>query len=279
MKETIFYLEGRGGVYLFHFFIYNIGGLFYILNKNFNNRGPLNTSVLLEDKSKIVIHPSVSDYTIKFPIKIHMTDVLPIYREAFEIIKCKFELVEDLNLIPDYEVVSIYGETQMNNSISDNSCIIFPFLRNLFLENCDYKLIKGKRCFITRKNSESTHNGILKRCILNEDELRLMLNKYNFEFIQLEDYNIRDKIKLFMESEIILSSHGSQLVFTLFSNKEAKIIEILNNGTLGVCNNHIRSICNTLNLNYNRYSNINEDVNGNFNISVEELEKYLFALI
>jgi len=32
MKETIFYLEGRGGMYLYHFIVYNLGGLYYIIN-------------------------------------------------------------------------------------------------------------------------------------------------------------------------------------------------------------------------------------------------------
>ena len=50
-----------------------------------------------------------------------------------------------------------------------------------------------------------------------------MLSKYNFEFIQLEDYNTNDKIKLFMESEVILSTHGSQFTFTLFTNKDSKL--------------------------------------------------------
>ena len=54
MKETIFYLEGRGGIYIYHFFVYNLGVLFYIINKQYNIRGGINTSVLMEDKSKIV---------------------------------------------------------------------------------------------------------------------------------------------------------------------------------------------------------------------------------
>ena len=33
MKETIFYLEGRGGMWIYHFIIYNLGGLFYIVNE------------------------------------------------------------------------------------------------------------------------------------------------------------------------------------------------------------------------------------------------------
>ena len=275
MKQTIFYLEGRGGMWLYHFFVYNLGGLIYILNKKYNVR-VVNTSVLLEDKSKIVNEPTTE---IKFPIKIHMKNVLPFQREAFEIIKDKFELVENLNTISDYEIVSIYGETCQQNPYSDNPQFIFSFLRNLFHEKCNHQLIKGKRIFITSKYSESQHNGVLKRYILNENELKNILNKYNFEFIQLEDYNTNDKIKLFMESDLILSSHSGSLTFSLFSNTNTKIIEILNNGTQGFPHDHYINICSVLGLNYNRYSNINEDKNGNFNINVIEFEKYLLRLL
>ena len=274
MKETIFYLEGRGGMYLYHFFVYNLGGLLYILNKKYNTR-VLNTSVLLEDKSKIVNLPTTE---IKFPIKIHMKDILPFQREAFEIIKDKFILVEDLNTILEYEIVSIYGETCIKD-IVDNPRVIFPFLRDLFHEKCNYQLIKEKRIFITRKNSESQHNGLLKRYILNENELKNMLKKYNFDFIQLEEYNTNDKIKLFMESDVILSTHSGSLTFSMFANKKTKIIELLNKGTIGFHHNHYIGICNTLGLNYKRYSNINEDVNGNFNINVLDFENYLLNLI
>jgi len=275
MKQTIFYLEGRGGMYLYHFFVYNLGGLFYIMNKKYDIR-VLDGSVLLDDKSKIVSKPTTE---ITFPIKIYMKDVLPFQKEAFEVIRDKFELIEDLSTVPDYEIVSIYGETCTRNPISDNQKFIFPYLRNLFTSRCNYQMIPGKRIFITRKNSESQHNGTLKRCILNENVLMIMLSKYNFDFIQLEDYRMNEKIKLFMESEIVISTHGSQLTFTLFSDKNAKVIEILNQGTSGFPHDHITSICNTLNLNYNRYSPINEDTNGNFNINVDDFEKYLLTLL
>jgi len=275
MKQTIFYLEGRGSMYLFHFFIYNLGGLMYILNKEYHIRGEPNSSVLLEDKRKIVDKPTTE---ITFPIKIYMKDILPFQKEAFEIIKDKFELIEDLNTISDYEIVSIYGEIS-RKYLSDNRQIIFPFIRNLFLEKCNYNFLNGKRIFITRKNSELQHNGILKRYILNENELKNMLSKYNFEFIQLEDYKTEEKIKLFMQSEIIVSSHSGALTFTLFSDTKTKIIEILNKGTKGFDHNHYVSICDVLKLNYNRYTNIKEDVNGNFNINVDNFENYLLQLM
>ena len=40
-KETIFYLEGRGGIYLYHFIIYNLGGLYHIIKKEYNNRSSI----------------------------------------------------------------------------------------------------------------------------------------------------------------------------------------------------------------------------------------------
>ena len=269
MKETIFYLEGRGGMYLYHFIVFNLGGLYHILNKNYC-MSDHNDSVLLDDLSKVVRVPSTE---ISFPIKIYMKDILPFQRQLFHIIKDKFELIDDLSTIEDYEIVSIYGT---NTYIPVD---IFHFIRNLIYEKMDYKMIPGKRIFITRKNSETQHDGTLKRCIQNEKEVIPMLNKYNFEYIQLENYNTHEKIKLFMESETILSSHSSALTFVLFANEKAKIIEILDKGIMGEVNCHYIDICKTINLNYNRYTSINEDFNGNFNLHVDEFEKYLISIL
>lgn len=275
MKETIYYLEERGGIYIYHFIVLNLGGLFYIINNIFNKRGYTNSSVLLDDNSKIVDSPS--SYTI--PFKIHMKNVLPFQREAFEIIKDKFELIEDLNSIPDYEIVNIYGETCDVNPYGDNRNTIFPFLRQLFLKRLHYDVIPGKRIYITRKNSEIQHNGLLKRFILNENEFIPFLQNRNFEIIQLEDYSFHNKIKLFMESEVIISSHSGSLTFCLFANKKTNIIEILNKGTICFYHEHYREICNTLGLNYNRYSDISEDNNGNFHLDLIKFDIFLNKLI
>jgi capsular polysaccharide biosynthesis protein len=267
-KQTIFYLEGRLGMYLFHFFIYNLGALYYILQQNYNSRGKPNTSVLLEDKSKIVEQPTTA---LEYPYKIYMKYIIPFQREAFELIKDKFELIEVLPTSNDYEIVSMYGEIQERTGTSDNRNVIYPFLRNLFIEQFpNTKMINGKRIFITRKNSENQHNGDLKRYILNEPDVIEMLKKYDFEFVQLEDYSMSEKIKLFMESETILSSNSGSLTLTLFANEKAKIIEILNKGTTGFSHTHYVEIAETLGLQYKRYSNIHEDYNGNFNLNINE---------
>lgn len=276
MKETVFYLEGRGGMWIYHFFVLNLGGLYFILNENYNVRGLHNTSNLLES-DKIVNEPS--NKKIHLPIKIYMVNILPFQRETFEIIKDKFELVEDLSKIQDYELVSIYGETCETNPYSDHPTIIFPFLRNLFLEKMNFDIIPAKRIYITRKQSESQHNGILKRSILNEKDLYDKLSKYGFEYIQLENYNTHDKIKLFMESEIIISPHSSALTLLLAANKNTKIIEILNKGELGFPNNHYQNIARYLGLNYNRFSDISEDIYGNFNLDCYKFEEYLLNFL
>lgn len=272
MKQTIFFLEGRGGIFFYHFFILNLGGLYYILNNIFDYRN--NDSLLLDDKSKIVNVPS----NYGFPIKIHMKNILPFHKETFKIIDDTFELVEDLNDIPDYEIVSIYGE-KCQYDICENPTIIFPFIRNLFLSRLKYDVIPGKRIFITRKNNESYHNNVLKRYILNENIIIENLKQYNFEFIQLEDYSMVEKIKLFMESETIISSHSGSLTLCLFSNNKSNIIEIINKGTNGFPHNHYIKICQTLGLNYNRYSDIEEDINGNFNLCFNKFELFLKNII
>jgi len=278
MKETIFYLEGRGGMYLYHFFVYNLGGLYYILTgdyNNYNHTGNCNQHFILEETDKFVLQPSNE---IKFPIKIHMKDSLPFFKEAFEIIKDKFEFIEDLSKIQDYEIIYIFGEPCAIDGLSDNPSNVFPFLRNLFLEKMNFTIIPGKRIFITRKNSETQHYGVLKRSVINEAEFFEKLSKYGFEYIQLEKYNIYDKMKLFMESEIIISPHSSALTLSLFVNKNAKIIELVNNGD-GIGNQHYKNIALHLGLNYNRYNDIQEDHCGNFNIDCNKFEEYLLNFL
>jgi hypothetical protein len=274
MKETIFYLEERGSMYLFHFFIYNLGGLYYIENKIYDKRG--DDAILFEDKNKVVETPTNE---VTYPIKIYIKNPLPFQKEALHIIKDKFQLIEDLNDISDYEIISIYGETIFNNAYGDNSDEIYPFIRNLFRERINYNVNKKKRIFITRKNSEKYHNGVLKRYLKNEHQFKNMLYKYNIEFIQLEDFNTHDKIKLFMESELIISTHSGALTMLLFVNKNAKIIEILNNGTLFFVHDHYYNISEKLDLNYIRYTNILEDENGNFELNINEFENFLYKFI
>ena len=276
MKETIFFLEGRGGLYLYQFFIYNLGGLNNILNNKYSVRGPTNTSVLFDDLQKLTPYPTIP---ISFPIKIHMKHVIPFQREAFEIIKDLFILIEDLSTIPEYEIISIYGETCIHSPYGDNNKIMFPFVRNLFLDKIPHNTNNKRRILITRKGSENQHGGVLKRCILNEDEIIQQLNHFRIERIQLESYSMKDKIQLFRESELIISSHSGSLTLLLFVNTQTTIIELLNKNMDGIPKNHYLNMSNILGIKYNKYSDFNEDSNGNFELNSEKFSKYLSTII
>jgi len=284
MYKTIFYLEGRGGKHIYHFLIYNLGGLYYIDNKNYNLRGLSNTSLLLNDHIENKYLTTNRKYSITYPIYIYMKDIEQFHRDAFDIIKDKFILIDNLpneGNNEEFEIVSIYGESCIKDGYLDNHSVLF-YLRDLFITRIIKKYdihTNKKRIFITRKNSEIYHTGTLKRYIINEDDIKSKLIKYGFEYIQLEDYNFEQKIKLFMESEIILSSHSGALTFAMFCNTNTKIIEILNKGTYGFINNHYKYICNILNINYFRYSNIYEDYMGNFNLDFEIFEPFLTDVI
>lgn len=106
-----------------------------------------------------------------------------------------------------------------------------------------------------------------------------MIKKYNFDVVFLEDLIFSEKIKLFQESEVIISTLGSQLTFVLFSNLKSKIIEICKNGEQGHAIDNNINIGKHLNLNYLRYSNISEDRLGNFNLDINKFEKFLIKHI
>ena len=70
MTQTIFYLEDRGNVILYHFFIYMLGGLYYIENKQYDIKGKDSLQI---SSNKIVKYPTK---IITYPITIYITPFL-----------------------------------------------------------------------------------------------------------------------------------------------------------------------------------------------------------
>jgi len=279
--EKIYFMHNRGNQYLYHFIILQLGSLYYIFNnlklptgkdtvgkcgfKKFNNLNGIEKEKI-DNKSK--------------KIKIYFDDpFLDFHKETFELLNKNIELIKKNDIKENYYFEECYGASIVNNNLGDDLENILPFLRNLFLSNLKFNF-NNKRIFITRKNSENQHNGILKRCILNEDEfIKEILKKYNFDYIQLEDYNFKEKIELFNTASVILSTHSGALTFSLFANEKSKIIEILNKGTHGFPHNHYQNITNILKIDYFNYKNIIEDNNGNFNININDFDNYLKTII
>jgi hypothetical protein len=195
MKETIFYLEGRGGRWIYHFFLYNLSGLYYILNENYNHRGRPNTSVLLDDTSKIVDKPTCKE--LIFPIKIYMKDVIQFQKETFEIIKDKFELIEDLTQFNNnYEIIK-FGNSNENYQI-----LYFKLNIELLINDTDDHIIvnhaiKSYLDLIYKESSLKT--GILqvfKQEIVQSSTKKSSTKKSqtNIKELQLEYYNATKNI-------------------------------------------------------------------------------------
>ena len=266
MKKTIYLLEHRGGYWsLYHFFIYNLGGLYYINNKQFNIR---HTDSIKINDNRLVNKPSNMTYPITICLEKQKGPMINIIKETFEILKDRYIFIDKLPSDKEYEIVSIYGEPCFLNTASNNPTNVFPFLRELFLSRVDTtKYENSKRFFIGRKKSLITKNTYHKttiRTLLNEQEFIKKLKTFNITCIYLEDLSVEEKIKLFNNAELIIGTNSSALTCLLWCNINVKIIEILNKPICCGKGDHYKLISNTLNLKYYRYSDIDDDKNGNF---------------
>ena len=100
----------------------------------------------------------------------------------------------------------------------EKSVKIVKFFFKKILSNVD-KLNYGKKIFIRREGSNY-------RKILNESDLIEILRKNDFEIINPNHFEILDQMKIFSNSELIISPHGSNLTNLIFCNNSTKIFEI-----------------------------------------------------
>lgn len=94
---------------------------------------------------------------------------------------------------------------------------------NWFIEKVAPKRPRKKvnRIFISRI---ATQRGQL-RCILNEDELFTILQKYGFQRYVLDNLSIEEQIELFYDAEFVIGAHGAGLTNIIFSEK-IKVLEL-----------------------------------------------------
>jgi hypothetical protein len=91
---------------------------------------------------------------------------------------------------------------------------IFSKTNNILTEK------QKNRIFISRKSAKT-------RKIINENELIVFLNKFNFKVIELEDYTVEEQLNMIYNSEIIIAQHGAGLTNTLICTN-SHIIELFN---------------------------------------------------
>jgi hypothetical protein len=270
-KKTIFLLEHRGGWWsLYHFLVYNLGGLYYIEHGDYHIRH--NDSVKLND-TRVVSKPSTPlIYPLTICLQRGTGPMDAIINEAFHMIRDRYTFIDTLPSGDQYEIISIYGEPCNLNSASNNPTNVFPFLRNLCLSRITMQPTSLKfptRFFIGRKQSlknKNTYHTNVVRTILNEYVFVNRLKEYKISCIYLEDYSFPEKIQLFNQAHLILSTNSSALTCLMWCTPSTHVIEILNKPINCGKGNHYKLICDTLGISYQRFSSINDDANGNFTI-------------
>jgi capsular polysaccharide biosynthesis protein len=152
------------------------------------------------------------------------------------------------------------------------------FLRDLFLELSPIPegFVPTRRLYISRNKGEQ------RRQIVNESEVYNMLTTLGFEYIQLENYTVLEKIKLFQEASVIVTPNGAGLVMAHGIGPHTRIIEI--HDSLTSREDHHLNMANALQMQFHRYTNVRSvDRNGNpmhpyltasYNLFVNEINDF-----
>lgn len=120
--------------------------------------------------------------------------------------------------------------------------LIIPEFRKWVLENIELlPSLNYKNIFIGRKNP-------MHRKILNLEEVKSILGKYNFVYLEMEDFSLKQQIKIFLEAEKIVALHGAALTNICFAKSGTKVIDLIHEDFDQWC---YLKLANILNIKYN----------------------------
>jgi len=108
--------------------------------------------------------------------------------------------------------------------------------------------IKGKYIYISRSRGQRG-----TRIILNESEIKEDMKRLGVSFYYMEDLTFQEQIRLFRNSELIISSHGAGLSFSIFCEPGTQIIEIWKDLSE---NQHYNDIATKCGLRFNRFTDV-----------------------
>ena len=161
-----------------------------------------------------------------------------------------------MEIIPNYEDIALPQS--------------YGLMRYLFNEHMSKDIIPGKKIYIQRKPPAAN-----SRLFVNEPDIQNALEMHGYETICMEDYSIKDQIRIFSESEFIIGAHGAALAFTVFCNRGAKVLEIY-----GKHNNerkHYYHMAHVLKHGFLRFQDITEidEAKENMLVNTESLLEFL----
>ena len=253
-KRTIYSMQERNRGLIFHWIVLMIGGLRHIDIEN----------------------KQISPYYIT------MTEpkLTQLQKETFDIIKDKYEFIEYPN--SDDIIINNFGEQVSSDALRLGSNNIDPecykFVNKLFSDRVEIDdTHKNKKYFISRNNSHKLlgNGGVKRRHILNENELVTKLKEYGIEFINLEDYSLKEKINIFRQSSLIVGPNSGGLLFSIFSEK-TNIVELnIPDRVSSTIINEYFDICKARNVPHFLFHTKRVDNEDNMTVDVDELILYM----
>lgn len=249
LKEVpiVYELENRCHYGLYHWFLLMLAGLRH----------------LESDEKPIIYMPWYSDSG-------YQNDSLKYFED-------KFTFITSLD-ISGAIIAKFHGEPLIKADTLDTGA--YKYIRSIFLKGKQFQYNPKRFVYTTRKNCDKllTNDGILKKVILNEDEVCKVLSKYGFEYVQLEEYSLEKKIELFQTSAIIISPNSGALSMATFANSNTKIVEIITDPYL-LDRDHYNVLCKALHLKYYKFSKIDTyDSHFNMVVNCEALDNFLEIL-
>ncbi|GAB4429647.1 MAG: hypothetical protein OHK0015_13790 [Chloroflexi bacterium OHK40] len=111
------------------------------------------------------------------------------------------------------------------------------------------------------------------RHILNEDALLPILREYGVEVVFGEELSLREQIRLFAETKVLIGPHGSGLNNSLFMPSGGKLLEIYNPLRWNYC---VRNVANTLgHLHWYLFGEPGDGPSFNFRVDPKKFAKFL----
>jgi capsular polysaccharide biosynthesis protein len=129
-----------------------------------------------------------------------------------------------------------------------------------------------RRIYVSRKMAHS-------RKILNEDSVIELLTEFKFQVIHFENLKFYDQVKLMMESDFLISSHGAGLTNLMFMKTNSMVLELkaINNDF-----NCYFTLARVFNIKYYYQRCVSDDPNhrlANISVDLVELRKNIMLAI
>tara|TARA_A100001011_G_scaffold355585_1_gene398902 strand:- start:457 stop:1506 length:1050 start_codon:yes stop_codon:yes gene_type:complete len=210
----------------------------------------------------------IKDFLEEFPIIVsnnypnykYTIDTLDILSIPYKIIdKDKLHLIKNLLIASHVAPAGNYNE-KIINSVS----------KKIRASNPASKIIPTKKFWISRKNAQM-------RNVVNYEDVNVVLEKFNYEILYLEEMNTNTQIEVLNQAMVIAGLQGAGLNNILFMQEKSNLLEVRDRSDN--MNNCYFSLASALNINF-YYSYADTIDPGNFHssdyvIDIDNLEKVL----